>query len=122
MSINDYRDRGYAPMPKQEAVYEERLQCEPRPKKLSTPTQTEHKYTAFDALDWSDVLIRELADRIERLSNMIESVMEEPHPQPESERAPMIVDTAIIARITAQGDVLETLNNRVENLIGRVRL
>ena len=121
MSIIDYRDRGY-PEPKPEVRYEERLQCEPRPKKLSTPTETEHKYTAFDALDWSDVLILNLAERIARLSNLIDSVMEEPYPRPEAEKAPRITDTPMIARITAQGEVLESLNNQVEDMIGRVRL
>jgi hypothetical protein len=121
MANNEYRERGY-PEVRVANSYEERLQCEPRPKKLSTPTQTDHKYSAFDALDWSDVLIRELADRIERLYTVIDPIMEEPYPQPEAEKSPRLVDTALIARITAQGEVLEALNNRVEKMIGRVRL
>ena len=89
------------------------------------PTQcevTESHYTAFDGLEWSDVMIRELADRIERLANVIDSVMEVSGPQCDEDSRPRVTNTTLISRITAQGEVLENLNRRVEDMIGRVRL
>ena len=120
MSINDYRDRGYPQSPKQSGYYEERLQCEPAPKCVATETVT--NYTAINALDWSDIMIRELADRIERLANVIDFVMEEPSPHCGEDSQPRVNTTPLISRITCQGEVLESLNRRVENMIGRVRL
>jgi len=92
---------------------------------VSRPEQceiTESHYTAFDGLDWSDMMIRELADRIERLANVIDPVMEISGPECEEDSRPRVTNTTLIARITAQGEVLENLNRRVENMIGRVRL
>ena len=108
-------------------AYKERAEVEAKRMGLDPiqPTQcgvTETHYTAFDALDWSDVMIHELADRIERLANVIYSVMEEPGPQCAEDSRPRVTNTPVIARITAQGEALENLNRRVEDMIGRVRL
>jgi len=128
MSINDYRDRGYAPMPKQEMAYEERLQCEPRPKmsqdygRNSICAEVKTHYGAFDALDRNDVLINELYDRLNRLRNCIEPILEITPEQKAGQDALRNDVSTLVARMNTQASILENLNNQVEDMIGRVRL
>ena len=128
MSINDYRDRGYPEAPSRVGYYEERLQCEPRPKmsenygKNAICPEVKSHYGAFDALDRNDILINELNDRLCRLRNSIEPILEiTPETAAGKDSGRQDVST-LVARMNTQAIILENLNVFVEELIGRVRL
>ena len=127
MSINDYRDRGY-PEVKVANHYEERLQCEPQPKMSQdygrNPIRHEVKsyYGAFDAIDRNDMLINELNDRLQRLRNLIEPILETTPETAAGKDSPRQDVSTLVMRMNTQAYSLENLNVFVEELIGRVRL
>lgn len=128
MSIDDYRDRGYTPTPKQPEYYEERLQCEPRPKmredygRNQICPEVKSYYGAFDAIDRNDMLINELNDRLQRLRNCIEPILETTPETAAGKDSPRQDVSTLVMRMNTQAYSLENLNVFVEELISRVRL
>lgn len=108
--------RGPVVQPKVSETYRETLQCEPH------PCETKQEYGAFHALDYNDVMLNELHDRICRLRNRIDSILEiVPETNP-SDGAPRCDNSVLNSRLNTQGILLEHLNKLVEDMIGRVRL
>jgi len=126
MSINDYREYGYADVPKQTTLGAGRNTPQyPREdyiKNEKNPIEAPHAYTAFDALNSSDILIGALSERIDMLAKVIDSVLEENYPQNKQCEAIRPGNTPLINRINHQADVLENCLSVVANLIDRVRL
>ena len=127
MSINDYyREHGYAEVTKQTTLGAGRntpqYPREDYPKNEKNPIEVPPAYTAFDALNSSDILIGALSERIDMLAKVIDSVLEENYPQNNQCEATRPGNTPLINRINHQVDVLENCLSVVANLIDRVRL
>ena len=126
MSINDYRDRGdrvYAEQPQQTTLGAGRNAPQyAREDYPRNPVEVTQVYTAFDALNASDILIGALSEKIDMLAKVIDSVLEENYPQNKQCEATRAGNTPLISRINHQADALENFNRVLANLIDRVRL
>ena len=129
MSINDYRDRGYAPMPKQEAVYEERLQCEPKMSRRTMVGQpeigpeSETTYpTATEMLDDLFKTIESLEMETASLFARIDTVLTEDGPECNPTTGPRVSTSVLTYRIGHAADLIDELTRRIRRINRRVTL
>lgn len=132
MSINSYRDRGeraYAPTPKQEAVYEERLQCEPRPKmsragdRAEIGPESETTYpTATEMLDDLFKTIESLEMETASLFARIDTVLTEDGPECNPTTGPRVSTSVLTYRIGHAADLIDELTRRIRRINRRVTL
>ena len=128
MSINDYRDRGYAPMPKQEAVYEERLQCEPKMSRRTMVGQPEigpesETYpTATEMLDDLFKTIESLEMETASLFARIDTVLTEDGPECNPTTGPRVSTSVLTYRIGHAADLIDELTRRIRRINRRVTL
>lgn len=99
-----------------ESYREEVLQLKPE------PVETETRYGTFQAIDYNDMLLTELHDRLCRLRNVLDPILEI-CPERAPEDNPKRNDNSVLnSRLNTQAIILENYNNLVEDLIGKVRL
>lgn len=129
MSINDYRDRGYPEPTKQSNYYEERLQCEPRPKMSRDYERTEIGPESEAPLPTATVMLDELFKTIESLEMetaslfaRIDTVLTEDGPECHPTPGPRVSTSVLTYRIGHAADLIDELTRRIRRINHRVTL
>lgn len=114
---------------KREAIGRGPVQVEPRVSNTYRDTvveqpclASEQQQLTFQALDYNDMLLNELHDRVNRLRNRIDPILETLPECADNKSAGRIDNTILNSRVNTQSILLEHINEFVEDLIGRVRL
>jgi archaellum component FlaC len=129
MSINDYRDRGYAPIPKEEVAYEERLQCQPKMSRATMVGQPEigpereSDYPSVqDIIGDTEKAIAGLNAQIGELSEQIKDILCEESPHTNPIPGPRVSNSPLTHQIAFLADKIDELSDKVYRIRCRVTL
>ena len=98
------------------------ISVEPKQREREVCPVVESKYGIHDAIDEVDVLINDLINRVVRLQNMLDSVLENVPETQQDVGGPRVSNSPMMGRINSHIDNLTQLNYHLETIIARVHL